>query len=222
MTSKSTNDKLSELVGSIDSEINNKTSSSNNVSIDDITNLKNSLSSTIKYSSDEETWFQKNYISVILGTLLFLLLIGVNLILFLSQGTSDIYNNLQPYLTNIVGVFGFTLTETTKSVVDTSATGSKGVIDTAAKSLTNSADGTDRILQNSVNGTRTKKKNQITRSDSSTSKVQRQNTNVKGGWCYIGEDKGIRTCAKVNDSNLCLSNQVFDSEETCEYVGMRP
>merc|ERR1711965_1184479 len=115
MTSKSTNDKLSELVGSIDSEINNKTSSSNNVSIDDITNLKNSLSSTIKYSSDEETWFQKNYISVILGTLLFLLLIGVNLILFLSQGSSDIYDNLQPYLTNIVGVFGFTLTETTKS-----------------------------------------------------------------------------------------------------------
>jgi hypothetical protein len=222
MSSKTSDNKLSELVEDINSEINNKGPDKNNVSIADINNVSDSLSSTINFSSGEETWFQKNLVSIILGTLLFFLLIGVNIFLYLSQGTGELYDNLRPYIVDIIGIFGYTVSETTKNVVDTSAIGSKGVVDTAAKSITTSAKGTDKLLETSLNEKRSRGNNQVTVSDSSTSKIQRQKSNVKGGWCFIGEDKGIRTCAKVNDSNLCLSNKVFETEETCEYVGMTP
>ena len=41
------------------------------------------------------------------------------------------------------------------------------------------------------------------------------NVNKKSGFCYLGEDRGVRTCVQVNDDDTCLSNQVFPTQELC-------
>ena len=41
------------------------------------------------------------------------------------------------------------------------------------------------------------------------------NVNKKSGFCYLGEDRGVRTCVQVNEDDTCLSNQVFPTQELC-------
>jgi hypothetical protein len=37
----------------------------------------------------------------------------------------------------------------------------------------------------------------------------------KSGWCYIGEDRGFRSCIEVNKSDNCMSEDIFPSKEVC-------
>jgi hypothetical protein len=37
----------------------------------------------------------------------------------------------------------------------------------------------------------------------------------KAGYCYIGEDRGFRTCARVEAGDKCMSGQVYSRQEIC-------
>lgn len=37
----------------------------------------------------------------------------------------------------------------------------------------------------------------------------------KGGWCLIGEDRGFRSCATVENASECMSGDIFPSNEIC-------
>ena len=37
----------------------------------------------------------------------------------------------------------------------------------------------------------------------------------KSGWCYIGEERGFRTCAEVGVNDTCMSGDIFPSQEIC-------
>lgn len=43
----------------------------------------------------------------------------------------------------------------------------------------------------------------------------------KKGWCYIGTDRGYRTCMKVQQSDLCMSGKIFNSEDVCKNPNLR-
>lgn len=52
------------------------------------------------------------------------------------------------------------------------------------------------------------------RADDSTSVTQKHQTG-KAGYCYIGEDRGFRSCVKVDASDKCMSGQVFSRQDIC-------
>jgi hypothetical protein len=52
------------------------------------------------------------------------------------------------------------------------------------------------------------------RADDSTSVTQKHQTG-KGGYCYIGEDRGFRSCVQVEPSDKCMSGQVFSRHDIC-------
>ena len=52
------------------------------------------------------------------------------------------------------------------------------------------------------------------RADDSTSVTQKHQSG-KGGYCYIGEDRGFRSCVKVEAADKCMSGQVFSRQEIC-------
>jgi len=54
--------------------------------------------------------------------------------------------------------------------------------------------------------------------DDSRSSIQ---TTGKSGWCYIGEEQGIRTCAPVGVNDMCMSGDVFPSQEICMNPNLR-
>ena len=56
--------------------------------------------------------------------------------------------------------------------------------------------------------------------DESSSNIQ--NGAPKAGWCYIGEDRGFRSCAKVGVNDKCMSGDIFPSHEICVNPSLRP
>jgi hypothetical protein len=55
--------------------------------------------------------------------------------------------------------------------------------------------------------------------DDSSSSVQ---TTGKAGWCYIGTDRNIRTCAQVGANDSCMSGNIFPSQDICMNPNLRP
>jgi hypothetical protein len=43
----------------------------------------------------------------------------------------------------------------------------------------------------------------------------------KSGWCYIGEDRGFRTCAEVGPNDKCISGDIFPSQDLCVNPSLR-
>ena len=48
--------------------------------------------------------------------------------------------------------------------------------------------------------------------DDSRSSIQ---TTGKSGWCYIGDDQGLRTCSEIGVNDVCMSGDVFPSQAVC-------
>ena len=43
----------------------------------------------------------------------------------------------------------------------------------------------------------------------------------KAGWCFIGEDRGYRTCAEVGENDTCMSGDIFPTQEICINPNLR-
>jgi hypothetical protein len=43
----------------------------------------------------------------------------------------------------------------------------------------------------------------------------------KAGWCYVGNDRGIRSCAQVGENDTCMSGDIFPSHEMCMNPNLR-
>lgn len=54
--------------------------------------------------------------------------------------------------------------------------------------------------------------------DSSDSAVQ---TGGKAGWCYVGSERGIRTCAQIGVNDSCLSGDIFPTQDVCMNPSLR-
>jgi hypothetical protein len=55
--------------------------------------------------------------------------------------------------------------------------------------------------------------------DDATSNIQ--GGAPKPGWCYVGEDRGFRTCAQVGVNDKCMSGDIFPSQELCVNPSLR-
>jgi hypothetical protein len=56
-------------------------------------------------------------------------------------------------------------------------------------------------------------KNQSPVADDATSSTQIPRT--KSGYCYIGEDRGFRSCIEVTKDMKCMSGDIFPSRDVC-------
>jgi len=44
----------------------------------------------------------------------------------------------------------------------------------------------------------------------------------KSGWCFVGQDRGFRSCAQVGVNDTCMSGDIFPSHEMCMNPNLRP
>jgi hypothetical protein len=79
---------------------------------------------------------------------------------------------------------------------------------------------------NKALNTSTSQKQQVNgedyQADDSTSSIQMSSTTGKAGWCYIGEERGFRTCAEVGVNDTCMSGDIFPSQQICVNPNLRP
>ena len=189
----------------------------------------------------------KNVYFKIVMLILILAFLGFNLFKYLADATDSTTDLLSDPIKQIAAIFGYTVGETTKNIVDTSAEGTKLGIDVAAGATEDAIDLGQRALgasststQNSSSSSKSSStkssntksekddldkaindgssnknsKQSIPEPDDATSKTQSSKAS-KSGYCYIGEDRGFRSCIKVNDPNRCMSGEIFPTRDIC-------
>ena len=116
--------------------------------------------------------------------------------------------------------------EGTKEIIDVAVVGSDTTLDTLEKSLDGKAD-----VMKSLNDAkaildkkRDSDKNEDSRNepepDESDSLTQLSRRG-KSGFCYIGEDRGIRSCIQVGLNDECISGDIFPTRQICVNPNLR-
>jgi hypothetical protein len=169
----------------------------------------------------------------ILLFLFILALIGVNVFEYLGLLTKEIKETVSPILYTSYIYVG----NTAKVAVNTAATGAKLGVDVAAGTVNDainltqgktSDDGSLEInatqeakkqkLKNAINTSTNKADTYIP--DNTKSKIQQKATG-KSGFCYIGEDRGFRQCLKVSEQDVCVSGDIFPTNDICVNPNLR-
>jgi hypothetical protein len=175
--------------------------------------------------------------------ILILAFLGFNIFIYLAKGTQDISNFFGPFFQKI---FGSTIALTGQAV-DVAAEGSKAVISGTAEAVNTGLSAVQDITPNKANSSVSgepivkqnpnKVDNNTLNKALNTSKVQQvpnlndpesdqADSSIQGGgksgWCYIGMDRGFRSCAQVNDNDICMSGDIFPTQEICVNPRLRP
>jgi len=61
----------------------------------------------------------------------------------------------------------------------------------------------------------------IPKPDDATSSLQMNKPKSKAGYCYIGEDRGFRSCIKVEEGDVCMSGDIFPTHAVCINPNLR-
>ena len=171
--------------------------------------------------------------------LLILAFLGFNIFKYLGNITQFLADTFGPIVAKIVAFFGVAATETTKKAVEVTAKGVKTGVDVAAATVTTSADVVQKAVtggyRNGINGTGQaiaggvasgvsaldmalnrgiQTSSQEPEPDDSGSRIQ-STTASKSGYCFVGENRGIRSCVKVSEIDKCMSGDIFPTRDIC-------
>ena len=173
---------------------------------------------------------------VVRGTLIVLLLalIGFNVFTYLDDITAWLGETFGAPFRSVARFLGYAAIDTAQSTVDVTAKGTKGAVDIAAGAATSGIDVLQQTIDQKGNQDRVQDqtqaqtqdmssnaglqralshaKKQPPQPDDATSRTQRAG---KAGYCYIGEDRGFRSCVKVGEEDTCMSGDIFPTHAIC-------
>tara|TARA_A200000113_G_scaffold223670_2_gene239818 strand:- start:13 stop:693 length:681 start_codon:yes stop_codon:yes gene_type:complete len=196
------------------------------------------ITDTIKQATDDVgekasgiDWMKIAKYALIVLILAFL---GFNIFTALGKATDTTKGILGPFLSAL----GFGVGETVKQTVDVTAEGAKLGVDVAAGTVDdavtlleksvgvkgvqfNRIDDPSKTTQDALDNAIKKQKSSVPEPDDSSSATQRDAGAQKAGYCYIGEDRGFRSCLKVNEGDQCMSGDIFPSMEICVNPNLR-
>jgi len=176
--------------------------------------------------------------------ILVLAFLGLNVFAYLAKGTQAVTDVFKPVVDSTVGIFAYitgqtisTVAEGGKAVVGVAAGTANTALDVvqdiatpepqgatpkaakaSLKSVKFANEEPDVMRENSLNralNTRKRSAQQTMNdyeADDSLSQIQGRN---KSGWCYIGEDRGFRSCVEVGPNDGCMSGDIFPTQEIC-------
>ena len=176
-------------------------------------------------------WVFLRYAAIIL----ILAFLGFNIFSYLGGMTGGVVSIFGPVVGDTAKITG----ETIKQTNTVAAVGAKSAIDLAADSVNSGITLLEDGLNNSSNkleedSVNYKKENDSTNQkirkkrntpepvpDDAGSKTQMNNPSGKAGFCYIGEDRGYRSCMKVGERDSCMSGEIFPSKDICVNPNLR-
>ena len=178
------------------------------------------LSPTITPTSSSSSSGSSSTLSIFRYVLIFLILafLGFNVFTYLGKSTDFITNLFRPLLTFL----GYGVTTAAKQTIDTTAQGTKEIVNVTAGTAT----GAINVLENSL----VKKNNdkdaiptqvRTPLPDDAGSRTQASKAKSKAGYCYIGEDRGFRSCIGVGEGDSCMSGDIFPTMEQCINPNLR-
>lgn len=220
-------------------------STNNNISQSLLQSSESIMPSTSYSASSNDTGFFDSLKSINMTTWLLIILIlaflGFNIFAYLAKGTQDITNAFAPIIKMIFG----TTAVVAGQAVDVAAEGAKAVVGGTAGAINTGLTAVQDITPNgapsSIKGQQiSQQQSDITQQSTlnralntaQTQQPQQQDYQAneasssvhsagKSGWCYIGDDRGFRSCAQVGVNDTCMSGDIFPSQEICMNPNLR-
>jgi len=154
----------------------------------------------------------------ILLIVLIIVFLAYNLYLYFYEGT-DIFRKF----------FGITLFKTgegTKNTIENTGKGADKVLNVtkkAGKGVGQAVSDAGKNIEESSSLKKaiekpTFKEEKVIEDDSTESNIQHKKTT---GYCYIGNDRGYRTCVKMTDDDTCKSGKIFPTKNICINPNLR-
>lgn len=155
-----------------------------------------------------------------------LALIGFNVFTYLDDITEWLSETFGGPFRTVARFLGYASADVARTTIDVSAQGTKSAVDIAAGAATSGID----VLQKTIDQKKQDRdpsdmssnaglhralshaKKQSPLPDDATSRTQRTG---KSGYCYIGEDRGFRSCIKVGGNDTCMSGDIFPTHAIC-------
>lgn len=156
--------------------------------------------------------------------IILLTFLGVNIFLYLAQGSEFIASLLNPLLGTSLGVAGETVdvaTEGGKSAVDIVGSIAKiGLLETQsvakkAKNVNELSSAKIDFRLPDVPDNNTLNRNINTNRIKEKKIGSYEGNDSSGQWCYVGEYNGIRNCRQLEKGDVCMSGNIFPNRDIC-------
>jgi hypothetical protein len=177
--------------------------------------------------------------------------LGFNIFVYLAKGTQDITSFFQPLVNQIFKIIASITGQTVNVSAEgakTVVSGTANTINTGLSSVQNIATPNsvtpnstttnsnlkgqpinqkqiDIMQQTSLNRALNASQSQQQQQQQQDYQANEATSSVHGGksgWCYVGEERGYRTCAQVGVNDTCMSGDIFPSQEICVNPSLRP
>lgn len=166
----------------------------------------------------------KNVAIFVLCVLLVFSFLGINLLDIISNFIKLIIKIFGPLISQILSILGFTTGTILNKSADVVSDTGKVALDIAEGTVQNVGDLMIKASKSGVNmetQSELEKALQMNRlenqaqDDVSENPIQKPISSNKNGWCLIGEYENKRGCIEVNDSEKCMSGQVYPTRQAC-------
>lgn len=196
-------------------EIITNTPSLNSNSISDaVSNNSLSMNNSISESFNFQQLIKYGLVVIILA------LLGFNLFSHLGNLTDNIRDFISP-ITNIIGnKTGKALETTTLNT----AQGIKGIGNVTGNIIESGVGLVKHGLDGPKNDTTQISDPLIVDEEpepDTTDSVIQTTPKTGTGYCYVGEDRGIRSCVKINKNHKCMSGDIFPTRDICINPNLR-
>ena len=234
-----------------DSLVNSSPSSNSIIPLGNSSSSSSSSSSSASSSSSSSIYSPTGLLGVswyVWVIIIFVLaLLGLNIFQYLAKGTQEVSDVFKPFVKGVLALFA----NISSTFVGIAAAGTKtivgGTADVIDSGLTKIEDkaaaiqektspsslksqsveqNTDNTMDNNTLNT-TLNRSQASQSSSGDYEADSAGSSIqagsgKAGWCYIGEDRGFRSCMEIGKSDKCMSGDIFPSNEICVNPNLRP
>jgi len=217
-------------LNSINPFSSNKPSAQNNEPVADSEPIQYNTPPTgeVEGNSSTSGWFDFSLKKVVV-IIVILLFLGFNVLKMSGEGLDSIGSIAR----SLFGSLGLSIGDTIKKTVDNTAKGSKEVIDVTKDAADDAVDDTEELLTGkdkkdheknkhdnenlakAVDEPPKKVQNQEVVPDDAGSSLQQSKGAGKAGWCFVGEDRGFRSCVQVGINDDCISGDIFPSKDIC-------
>jgi len=178
--------------------------------------------------------------------ILVLALLGFNIFAYLGAITEWFSRTFGPLFRGTIGTAVQAAAETTKQTISTSAEGTQAAVGAIAQGATSgisevqsvldgqaqtiSSSGASRVRNNidnrGIDSIFSKAESQFVidqdDEDMNTTYVGQKTKGHHSGYCYIGEDRGNRTCIEVGKGERCMSGDIYPTMDVCINPSLRP
>ena len=157
-------------------------------------------------------------LSIVLVVLIIFSLLGVNILNMVGNVLQYIVNTFSPLITQILSLIGYTIGTIINTVASLFTTTATTGVEIAGGTLTSVGD----LIKDASAGNLPTDLNKPTNvrinmpsNDNSNGVIQGPSSSKKSQWCLVGEYEGRRGCIEIDESDKCLSGEVYPNAESC-------